>query len=144
SSPRSPDGVRAAPGRKQARSTSRSRPRERLEPGHRPRPAPSWRLYRDGDKLALGTTPLVPDAPAASYVDRGAIPGPPALDFYRLKGLSPCSRTPGRDEVRRAASPGRGSGPGHDAESASETATSNPGSTAETTRPSRPARASTS
>jgi hypothetical protein len=49
-----------------------------------------------GDIYAeLGVTPLVPDAPATSFVDPGAVPSPPDLWFYRVNGLSPCSLTAG-------------------------------------------------
>ena len=58
-------------------------------------PAATWRLYRDGDKLLLGTTALAPDAATTSFTDPGAIPPLTALWFYRVKGLSPCSLTPG-------------------------------------------------
>jgi hypothetical protein len=58
-------------------------------------PATAWRLYRDLVKTQLGTSPLVPDTIVTSFTDPGSVPPPPALWFYRLKGLSPCSSTPG-------------------------------------------------
>jgi len=57
-------------------------------------PATSWRLYHDPDKLSLGTTPLLPDAVTPTYVDLGAIPRS-GSEYYQLRGLSPCSSTPG-------------------------------------------------
>jgi len=57
-------------------------------------PATSWRLYHDPDKLSLGTTPLVPDAVTPTYTDLGAIPRA-GSEYYQLRGLSPCSSTPG-------------------------------------------------
>ena len=56
--------------------------------------ASSWRLFRDPVKTGLGTTPLLPDATAATYVDAAAL-GRAGNDLYRVKGLSPCSLTPG-------------------------------------------------
>lgn len=58
-------------------------------------PATWWRMYRDESKLALGTTALAPDVAVTSFDDPGAVPPPPELLFYRVKGLSPCSFTPG-------------------------------------------------
>ena len=53
-----------------------------------------WRLYHDPDKLSLGTTPLLPDAVTTTYLDVGAIPRT-GSEYYQLRGLSPCSLTPG-------------------------------------------------
>ena len=58
-------------------------------------PALRFRLFRDPIKTALGTTPLVPDVAVTSFADPAVVPGPPPLDLYRLKGLSPCSGIPG-------------------------------------------------
>jgi alpha-tubulin suppressor-like RCC1 family protein len=57
----------------------------------------TWRIYRDTDKSQLGTTALPPDATVVNFVDAGRVPpvaGVPC-DFYRVRGLSPCSATPG-------------------------------------------------
>jgi len=58
-------------------------------------PAERWRLYRDIEKTRLGRTPLPPDTALAATVDVGAIAWPPPLYFYQLRGLSPCTSTPG-------------------------------------------------
>jgi hypothetical protein len=57
-------------------------------------PAGEWRLYRDGDKATIGQTALTPDTTAASFTDPAAI-GLGGIHFYQLRGLSPCSKTPG-------------------------------------------------
>ena len=54
-----------------------------------------WRLYRDGSKPFLGASALTPDTTTTKLIDVGAVTPPPALWFYRVKGLSPCSFTPG-------------------------------------------------
>ena len=57
--------------------------------------AGAWRLYRDASKLSLGTSPLAPDTTVTSFLEPAQVPAPPDLEFYRLKGLSPCRRQPG-------------------------------------------------
>jgi hypothetical protein len=58
-------------------------------------PATLWRIYRDADRTSLGSSALTPDVSSRSFTDGGAAPALPALGFYRVKGLSPCSFTPG-------------------------------------------------
>ena len=58
-------------------------------------PASSWRVYRDPIKTALGLSALAPDPPGPVFTDPGAVTAPTALDLYQLRGLSPCSSTPG-------------------------------------------------
>ena len=54
----------------------------------------SFRMYRDGDKLALGTTALGADLTTTDDIDAGAL-GRGGIDFYVVRGLSACSSTPG-------------------------------------------------
>lgn len=56
--------------------------------------ASRWRIYRDSLKTALGRTPLAPDTLSTRFTDWVALPRA-SLDYYRVKGLSPCSFTPG-------------------------------------------------
>jgi hypothetical protein len=59
--------------------------------------ASRWRIYRDSAKDRLGATGLSPDVTVEAFVDPGRVlpvPGVP-VDFYRVKGLSPCTFTPG-------------------------------------------------
>jgi hypothetical protein len=53
-----------------------------------------WRVYADTDKGSLGTTGLAPDTEETTFLDAGAVPRS-ALEFYRIKGLSRCTLTPG-------------------------------------------------
>ena len=57
-------------------------------------PATAWRVYRDATKSSLGATALSPDVASPLFADLGAVPRA-STDFYRVKGLSPCSTTPG-------------------------------------------------
>lgn len=57
-------------------------------------PAQSWRLYRDGVKSVPPTSRLTPDTSVSPFVDTDALLDT-ASGFYRIKGLSPCSGTPG-------------------------------------------------
>ena len=52
------------------------------------------RIYRDGGKLAIGTTPLPPDKAVTTFDDRGAVPAPGDY-FYALRAVSLCSHTEG-------------------------------------------------
>jgi len=54
-----------------------------------------WRVLRDTDKKFLSPTGLAPDASVASFPDALAVPGPPMLYFYRIRGISPCTATLG-------------------------------------------------
>jgi len=58
-------------------------------------PATAWRVYRDADPLALGSTELKPDASIPSFLDSGALAASPSLLYYRVKGLSACSHEAG-------------------------------------------------
>ena len=53
-------------------------------------PATAWRVYRDADPLALGSTELKPDANTPSFLDSAALAASPSLLYYRVKGLSAC------------------------------------------------------
>jgi hypothetical protein len=53
-----------------------------------------FRLYRDAVKTALGRSPVAPDVPGTGFRDGRALERA-GLDFYRVKGLSPCTSTPG-------------------------------------------------
>ncbi|MFC2173658.1 hypothetical protein ACFLU6_13660 [Acidobacteriota bacterium] len=57
-------------------------------------PASEWRVYRDTDKTTLGTTPLMPDVSTTDFTDPGILEDG-ELYFYRIKGLSPCTKIPG-------------------------------------------------
>jgi hypothetical protein len=59
--------------------------------------ASDWRVYRDDVKTQLGATNLSPDLTGTTFVDTGRVPpvGGVPVDFYRVKGLSPCTFTPG-------------------------------------------------
>jgi alpha-tubulin suppressor-like RCC1 family protein len=57
-------------------------------------PASVWRLYRDADKRTSGTTALTPDVGIPRFTDPGAVANAQPA-FYRVKGLSPCTLTPG-------------------------------------------------
>jgi len=57
-------------------------------------PASGWRLYRGPGKKTIGATPLLPDVESPAFTDPGAVLA--AGDFYYdLRGLSPCTSTPG-------------------------------------------------
>ena len=59
-------------------------------------PATMWRVYRDADKTVIGATGLTPDVGVTVFTDGGAVPMTAGEKlFYYLKGLSPCSLTPG-------------------------------------------------
>ena len=57
-------------------------------------PAAAWRVYRDGSAPAIGRTALAPDVTDGRFRDRAAL-SRPATDYYLVRGLSACSRTPG-------------------------------------------------
>jgi hypothetical protein len=53
-----------------------------------------WRVYRDPTAITVGTTALSPDLSTPDFVDTEALAD--TLDYYyALRGLSPCSHTPG-------------------------------------------------
>ena len=59
-------------------------------------PASMWRVYRDPDKTAIGGTELMPDVSVTEFTDPGAVASTEGEQlFYYLRGLSPCSLTPG-------------------------------------------------
>ena len=53
-----------------------------------------WCVYRDPAKTALGSTARTPDVAAPGFIDSRAVAVVENW-FYRVKGLSPCSLTPG-------------------------------------------------
>ena len=56
----------------------------------------SWRIYRDSSKTSIGTSALPPDTGFTVFTDSGAVPpGAGGRFFYYLRGLSPCTLTPG-------------------------------------------------
>ena len=58
--------------------------------------ATRWRVYRDSSKSLATLDALTPDSDLASYLDRDAVS--PILGdslYYVVRGLSPCSYTPG-------------------------------------------------
>ena len=58
--------------------------------------ASSWRIYRDSSKTSIGTSALPPDTGFTVFTDSGAVPpGAGGRFFYYLRGLSPCTLTPG-------------------------------------------------
>jgi hypothetical protein len=57
-------------------------------------PAMKWRVFRDYDKTKIGTTALTPDTTQTTFTDSSGIL-PTGLSFYYLRGLSPCTWTPG-------------------------------------------------
>lgn len=59
-------------------------------------PATQWRIYRDPSKLGIRLSPVLPDVTSTEYVDPGAISVTTGSElFYSLRGLSPCTATPG-------------------------------------------------
>ena len=59
-------------------------------------PATTWRLFRDPNKTAIGVTELTPDVLVTAFTDGEAVPtGSGQKLFYYVRGLSPCSLTPG-------------------------------------------------
>lgn len=57
-------------------------------------PAQAYRIYRDLKKQDLGETVLLDETDQESCSDAGAVADARPF-FYRVRGLSPCSRTPG-------------------------------------------------
>jgi hypothetical protein len=57
-------------------------------------PATIWRVYRDAAKTQIGSTAVTPDASQSEFSDSGGI-ARPGNSFYVIRGLSPCTRTPG-------------------------------------------------